>query len=400
MYSLNIDAKVREDYSVDLYFLTWHAREFRILREKTDGFGFMFYDGDRKPANAEVLFEGAPEMEADYYHFCDKNTEVNTLYFYWVELLHGDSEPVLSHPIMVTVRDNRTWWRRKQIDEYVMQLKNDFPDLITISECGKTTAGYPVKYLTIGNPDRRIAFVGTVHAAESGPENILPAIRNILEIDSHFFDKTGIAMLPSIGSDTREKSCEGTSWYLRATPNGTDVNRNFPAHWEDVSKLYGLSTDFYLDNVYRGPFPASENETQAVMRYVDEVKPEVLFSCHWIAPLCENKFVYSAYAAPESDYAKKCNEYAVVYSKGFEKLLKRKFTEDNFFTENLSTGGSLPTYCYEKGIIAFDLEGGINDEFIGVQQGSGTYEMLQLNVKCHENAIRSIIAYLNEKTAE
>ena len=59
---------------------------------------------------------------------------------------------------------------------------------------------------------------------------------------------------------------------------GVDLNRNFPSHWEKGGK--GAS-DIPFSDTYRGPSPASEPETRAIMAYVEKLGRRVKGSIDW-----------------------------------------------------------------------------------------------------------------------
>ena len=74
--------------------------------------------------------------------------------------------------------------------------------------------------------------------------------------------------------DGRKKAETGLSWRKNvnnsngscsATSVGTDLNRNFPFHWNTVA---GGSSGNACTDTYRGPVPQSEPETQHLMRLV------------------------------------------------------------------------------------------------------------------------------------
>ena len=61
----------------------------------------------------------------------------------------------------------------------------------------------------------------------------------------------------------------------RANGNGVNLNRNFPtANWV----LSGAATD--SDSNYSGPSAGSEYETQVLMYYADQIKPDAIFDIH------------------------------------------------------------------------------------------------------------------------
>lgn len=94
-------------------------------------------------------------------------------------------------------------------------------------------------------------------------------------LDHHEFH-----LLVQSNPDGRKRAETGLLWrkntnqgYCGATSNsrGADLNRNFPFAWGTVS---GGSSGVACETTYRGPAPASEPETQAIVNYVRALYPD------------------------------------------------------------------------------------------------------------------------------
>ncbi len=389
MKQISICAKVKNG-NVLLYIRS-SAQKIRILRERIPEAKFTTCNPERAPDAAEIIFEGVSEKISSYYVYKDTAAAENSLYYYWITEM-GEQEEIISHPVLVRVRSPRLWWPRETIQAYIDQIAEDFPQMVEVRQCGYTTRRYPLRYLWAGNKKNSIVYIGAVHPGESGPEILLPSVRHILENQPQLLEKVGMAILPAVCADCREDEVEGVSHYLRTNPNGVDINRNFPADWETVSNMYGLSTDFFLDSVYRGYAPGSEAETQAVLTLMEEVKPRIAFSCHWLAGICEDNLLASAISAEDEAYQRQLEEISDIFSDGFTKPLSIN-PPRNKKVANACTGGRFPTWCYRNGIPAFDLEGGRHEVFLPAKTDETTEEMLALAAKCHESAMCAVLRY-------
>ncbi len=369
------------------------AGEFEILREQLSEEKFTSCDSERQPDHAESMYRGALEkVSSSWYLYTDSSVQTNGLYYYWVREI-GPEEETLCHPVLIRVRDTGIWWPRARYTAYMEQIAKDFPDMAEVCCCGRTTRNYPMNYLRVGNRENCIVYIGAVHPGESGPELALTCVRRILETTPGLLLKTGIAILPAVNADCREDEIEGCPHYLRTNPNGVDLNRNFPADWDKVSHMYGLSTDFFLDSVYRGHSPASEAETQAVIRMMEEVNPRIAMSCHWLASVCEDVLLTSSMAADDAAYMSRAKEVNDLFCEAFERPLEEKKKPEEWTLGAVCTGGSFPTWCYRRGIIAFDAEGGRHKALAPAETDQTTPELLALAMNCHESGMRALLEY-------
>ncbi|MGP9500267.1 phage tail-collar fiber domain-containing protein [Halomonas sp. AOP43-D1-4] len=145
------------------------------------------------------------------------------------------------------------------------QMQTEFPTYIDSSIIGHDSLGNEIREYTFLNPDYiylrtemraerpTIVLLGNIHGSETGASasnfqfiwNLVYGWRNS-EIMSWLRWNANIVFVPFICPD-------GYDNRRRRNPNNVDLNRNFPAGWEE-----GTSS-------YKGDAPGSELETQAVM---------------------------------------------------------------------------------------------------------------------------------------
>lgn len=114
-----------------------------------------------------------------------------------------------------------------------------------------------------GNPDARrtILVIGQMHGDEKAGTATAGWIRHRLPVDSD----ADVWIVPTMNPD-------GLAAGTRRNARGVDLNRNFRTDgWvrTDPSSI-----------TYGGPRKASEPETRAMMRFLREIRPEVIVSLH------------------------------------------------------------------------------------------------------------------------
>lgn len=164
-------------------------------------------------------------------------------------------------PAAVKVRDPRVWWSWDETQRRLEALATEFPAAVESREVGQTVHGRRLRALPAGRRDRMLVLIGSLHASESGPELIVPAFETVVQAHGELLKKAGLAILPRVNSDERERLVRGYPPYVRTNSNGVDLNRNFAAGWETIDYSYGLITSDPDRMTYRGPWPASEPET-------------------------------------------------------------------------------------------------------------------------------------------
>ena len=181
---------------------------------------------------------------------------------------------------------------------------------------------------------------------------MIPALERLVREQGDLLEKTGVAILPSVCIDEREKLVQGIPWYVRKNSNEVDLNRNFPAEWECIEYTYGLVTSDPDAATYRGPAPCSEPETKAVMNFIEQVKPVCVFSFHCLASICGPNFFATKYAENDAVFQEQCERFARPYARGFYGDTPR-----NLQLSLACTAGSLTSWLYRQWKIpGFDLE--------------------------------------------
>jgi carboxypeptidase T len=169
------------------------------------------------------------------------------------------------------------------------------PALASVSNIGpswlksRNTGGYDMKVLRLTNsatntlrPNKPpMVIFGSIHAREYTPAELLTRYAEWL-VNGYgtdpeatwLMDNYTFYLVLQANPDGRKKAETGLSWRKNvnntngscsANSVGTDLNRNFPFHWNTVA---GGSSGNACTDTYRGPLAQSEPETQNLMRLV------------------------------------------------------------------------------------------------------------------------------------
>ena len=370
--------------SVTSYELPCGGEEYfyHMLPEKTD----LFYRGA----------VGAKQNSPSILEFIDENVELGKTYGSWVS--YDEDMRSLSNSAPVTVRDPQLFWRQEKIVATMERLCIEYPQAEMV-KVGRTTRGMPLYALRVGNRENCVALCGVVHAGESGPEIALTVVEEILKNNPAILQKTGLAIMPTVNGDMREKFVQGNPWYLRVNPNGVDINRNFPADWEEIGYGYGLSTADEDSVTYRGSAPMSEWETQSLANFIEIVEPRAVFSYHWLYSVCSDNFIGAGGAAiTDLPFRERVETMTRVYSDAFRDAINEpKRPKETVFMEGSSGGFS--RWLYSKGIFGVDVEHCCWElrVFADVKEkGITTRETLAHSIKGHLQGIQAVLKHFEK----
>ncbi len=392
-----VDGQTKLTFYKSNYSL-WEGRQFdpsmiQVFRKQITDLVWRrdfeeFADG-MQCQETELIYEGPiTDLRGIQYSYTDSAIQLGSTYAYWVSV--PNARP--AGPAIITYRNPNVWWSQEKIYTEINQLQADWPSLVTQEVIGKTVQGKDIIGVSIGNASTNIMMVGAIHAGESGPEIILSVIRQLLQEHPEVFDTVSISAIPVVNFDQRQRSAQGVPYYLRTNANNVDLNRNFPADWEIVDTSYGYCTDDEFALTYRGPYPASEPEVQAVMAFIQQANPSVVLSYHHLASVTGRQFLAASAASGDTSYGQQAQEFFEIYGRGY------LYLEDGAGISGAVTystsSGSLPCWCYKVlGIPAFDVEW--PDAPAASFAGRTDIVLLRENQKRHASGILNLLVFLN-----
>ena len=123
---------------------------------------------------------------------------------------------------------------------------------------GRSVKGRPIVAWHLGEArGPTVVLIAGMHGNEPAPTAILRTLRDGRSV--HGID---LWVVPAYNPD-------GLARGTRRNARGVDLNRNYPYDWAPLTGSY-----------YSGPKPASEPETRAMMRFLDDVRPDWILSFH------------------------------------------------------------------------------------------------------------------------
>ena len=329
-------------------------RPIRVYRLAADRFVFgqdyaEFFDGlDWR--DAELLFSGPlPEGNRRKFTFRDESARTGHTYAYWM----GGASGLPTGPVAIRVRDPEVWWTAEELDRRLAALRSAHPDAVRVFRAGTDGPGQAHPRLrgrrreTSASPSS-----GRCTREKPGRSSWCSAVDRILAEEPSLVERVRVACIPVVNLDERERLARGCPWYLRVNARGVDVNRNFPTDWTTVEHGYGFESDDPDSMTYRGPRPASEPETRAVMSLLRAQRPDAVYAFHCLASICGGFFFAAGAAKGDRAYEARCRAAALPYGKALApEVPPRELIGYG------CTSGSLAAWCYrELGIPAFDVE--------------------------------------------
>lgn len=109
----------------------------------------------------------------------------------------------------------------------------------------------------IGNKNGKVLVIGCFHGDE-------PQGKYLIETYLKKYTDTNLLFIPCL-------NVYGFKNKVRTNKNGVDLNRNFPtANWELTEK----------NEFYGGEKPASEIETQFIIKTIEKINPQLILTLH------------------------------------------------------------------------------------------------------------------------
>lgn len=136
-----------------------------------------------------------------------------------------------------------------------------------VVEIGRTVNGNPLSLHVFGDAPGPVLIFAGMHGSEPSSAFVAERLVEHLRANPAAYRGASVAVWPRVNPD-------GLARRRRRNAHHVDLNRNFPAgNWKKQR-----STSRY----YGGPAAASEPETLAVMRTVEQLQPRAVISIHSI----------------------------------------------------------------------------------------------------------------------
>jgi carboxypeptidase T len=192
----------------------------------------------------------------------------------------------------VTAKPDQEYKNPSEIESLLNDFHNRYPAITELKSIGKSVEGRDIWAIKISDyphlhevHEPAILFNSMHHAREiMTPEVSLDIIEYLLsgyqqnEQTTEWIDANEIWVIPMFNVDGNNKMWLKDKWWRKNTQggHGVDLNRNYPAGWNSCKGSSGRRSS----QTYRGPRPASEPETQAMMSFIQEVRPVFDISYH------------------------------------------------------------------------------------------------------------------------
>ncbi len=194
-----------------------------------------------------------------------------------------------------------------EIEFLIKEWADKYPEITKLESIGKSLEGRDIWALKISdNPETQevlepaVMFNSMHHAREiMTPEVSLDIIETLLTkynsdaTLTQYVNNYEIWVIPMFNVDGNNKMWNSDKWWRKNNRGGygVDLNRNYPGNW---NKCNG-SSGWRSSQTYRGPKPASEPETKAMMNFVAKVRPVFDISYHSYSELV----IYPLGCSPE-----------------------------------------------------------------------------------------------------
>lgn len=203
----------------------------------------------------------------------------------------------------------------EQVIQALTTISTQHPTITRLFETGKTHQNRSIMALEVsahvGNPDKPVLLFNAMHhAREVMSSEVVMHIAKVLTENygtdpevTNWLDNFRVIIVPQVNPDGNALVSNGqvmwrkNAYEIEGTIVGVDLNRNYPAYWNYCDGSSGNPQS----DAYRGPFAASEPETQSMMNLVNTFKPVADISYHSYSELIIHPFGCNNVDNPSKD---------------------------------------------------------------------------------------------------
>ncbi len=180
----------------------------------------------------------------------------------------------------------RPYWTMGEMEAVMDELLKEHPDLLSGGTYGTSVGGWDLRYIKLstgGSGKPEILVSGNIHAHEMAAGQMVIGLLEYLAgkygddpTATWTCDSADIYFIPVLNPDGMAKAANmqskwGVTTFIRKNANGVDLNRNFPYPGDAPARMKNSAgSPNKLSQTHRGPFPLSEPETAAIIRFIDE----------------------------------------------------------------------------------------------------------------------------------
>lgn len=254
-----------------------------------------------------------------------------------------------------------------ELDAELHRLTKNHPSIAQISSIGRSHEGRELWALKISDrvdenePEPVVIFMGAHHAREWVSVDVpLLLARYLIEqygviaTVTQLVDQAEIWVVPMMNPDGHQYSVAMDRLWRKNRRNngdgsfGVDLNRNYGYQWGGP----GSSGDTFSE-IYRGPAPFSEPETQAVRTFLEHQSPKALISYHSYSQLILYPWGYTNQPAPDKALL---DSLAVALAHQIRSVHGKNYTPGQSSTLYLASGDTADWLYGLFGVPAFTIE--------------------------------------------
>ena len=214
-----------------------------------------------------------------------------------------------------------------EADTELDALAHAHPSLARVEAYGHSGDGRPLRLLRVGNPaaPARLLVTGHIHAGDFVAGLVARAVaRALLErattdpVVGSLLERAQVCVAPLLNPDGAERVWRADGWLgvsaLRHTTAGVDPNRNFPFEAVGRSRAWNAGRARRGAVYYRGPYPLSEPECEAVARLAERERFCAAVNFHSFGAVVFRPSLTGPYDAGADDAAARAFE---AFDRGF-----------------------------------------------------------------------------------